>query len=316
MASPVTLENDDLRLEVWPALGGKISSLVDKADEYELLFNYPAELPERPLYDVNYVKGWYAGWDECFPAVAPSRYAGHPYDAVPVPDHGELWGIPTVAAPTKDGITVVWHGLRFAYRLTRKLSLDGPSVRAHYTLENLAPFDLRFVWAMHALLATDAAHPVRLSLPGHRAFRLSHDGRGDEIQQSFEWSSPPPQLEGIDRPGELPAGQAWKVYSDEPITRPIVIDYPRRPQSRRLSIEFATDADLRAYWGLWLNTGGWAGHSHLGVLPTTGRYDQLDRSIRDGSAGCVAAGGRSDWAVTWRVGPGLASTSTPDSSSD
>ena len=99
MASPVTIENDHLRLEVWPALGGRFRRWSTRPTSYELLFNYPAELPDGPLYDVNYVKGWYAGWDECFPAVAPSRYAGHPYDGVPVPDHGELWGIPTVAVP-------------------------------------------------------------------------------------------------------------------------------------------------------------------------------------------------------------------------
>ena len=43
------------------------------------------------------------------------------------PDHGELWGLPTTAVPTKDGITTVWHGLRFGYRLTRKLYLEGPT---------------------------------------------------------------------------------------------------------------------------------------------------------------------------------------------
>src|SRR5947209_15555975 len=133
MAHPVLIENEALRMEVWPALGGKVASLADKADEFELLFNYPAEIPTAALYDTAYGNGWYAGWDECFPAVSPSHYVGHPYDGIAVPDHGELWGLPTTAVPAKDGITTVWHGLRFGYRLTRKLYLDGPSVRAEYT---------------------------------------------------------------------------------------------------------------------------------------------------------------------------------------
>src|SRR5438105_3250546 len=136
MNQPVTIENDALRLEVWPQFGGKVSSAVDKADGYDLLFNYPAELPTGSLYDIAYAKGWCAGWDECFPAIAPSRYVGHPYDGIPVPDHGELWGLPTTAVPAKanDGITTVWQGLRFGYTLSRKLYLDGPTIAAEYTL--------------------------------------------------------------------------------------------------------------------------------------------------------------------------------------
>ena len=41
---PVTIENDAVRMDVWPTLGGKVSSIIDKADKFELLFNYPCEL--------------------------------------------------------------------------------------------------------------------------------------------------------------------------------------------------------------------------------------------------------------------------------
>src|ERR1700742_4555867 len=173
MSQPVTVENEAVRLQVWPTFGGKVSSLVDKADGYELLFDYPAELPTRPRYDEPFDDSWFAGWDECFPAVAPGRYPGRPYDGIGIPDHGELWGLPTTAVPTKDGITTVWHGLRFGYRLTRKLYLDGPTINAEYTLVNLAPFEFRFVWQMHSLMAMSA--PVEIDLAHPRLFRLSQD---------------------------------------------------------------------------------------------------------------------------------------------
>ena len=183
---PVTIENDALQLEVWPHIGGKVSSILDKADKYNLLFNYPAELPESSQYDIPFDKSWNAGWDECFPAIAQSRYIGHPYDGIAVPDHGELWGIPTTAAiPTRDGITTIWHGLRFGYQLMRKLSLDGPSIVADYALVNFAPFEFRFVWSMHALMSLES--PVKLKIPGSTAYRFDHDGAGTDLQREFTW---------------------------------------------------------------------------------------------------------------------------------
>ena len=31
---PVTVENDCIRMEIWPQIGGKVSSIVDKADNF------------------------------------------------------------------------------------------------------------------------------------------------------------------------------------------------------------------------------------------------------------------------------------------
>ena len=300
MAQPVTIESEALRASVWPQFGGKVSSVIDKADGYELLFTYPAELPTGPQYDLPYGKGWYAGWDECFPGVGPGKYVGHPYDGVAVPDHGELWGVPTTSVPAKNGITTVWHGLRFGYRLTRKLSLEGPALTADYTLVNLAPFEFRFVWAQHALLAMNSAVELKLN---RGRYRLSHDAKGTDLQQSFEWGGQVPAgLETLDRPSTLPAGGGWKIFSTDPIGGACVVAYPDRGDRRQLTIDYRSEDGLPAYWGIWINTGGWAGHRHFAVEPTTGRYDALDRAVQDDSAGRVEALGRRDWSVRWVVG--------------
>jgi hypothetical protein len=215
---------------------------------------------------------------------------------VNVPDHGELWGLPTVAVPTKDGITTVWTGLRFGYRLTRKLSLEGASIVARYTLVNNAPFPFRFVWAQHALMAM--TQRVEFELPAGAPFRFSHDAAGRTFDQNFSW----PKLasgEDVSRPAGLPPARGWKLFSLEPIRTPAIIRYPSR--SRVVELEYQSDDGLPAYWGVWIDTGGWGRHHHFAIEPTTGRFDQLDRATKDDSAGKIAESAQLNWTTTWRL---------------
>lgn len=296
---PITIENDAVCIEVWPQFGGKVSSVLDKADDFELLFSYPTEFPIGPQYDSAYNKTWYAGWDECFPAIIPCKYVRHPYEGISVPDHGELWGLPTTAVPTKDGITTVWHGLRFGYRLTRKLYLDEASVVAEYTLINLAPFDFYFVWAQHPILSLAQPPRIRFGADVGKSFRFSHVSGEVPVDQPFEWPMLPGGLD-LSNPDALPQGATWKVFSNDPIgAAPITIAYPAR--NRSLQIAYESESNLAAYWGLWINTGGWGGHRHFAIEPSTGRFDQIDRSMRDGSAGVVGPSGRVDWMTRWSL---------------
>ena len=302
MNQPVQIENEFVRMEVLPQLGGKVISVVDKVDGYPLLFDYPAELPTRPQYDEPFDDSYYAGWDECFPGVAPCKYPRHPYEGIAVPDHGELWGLPTTAVPTRDGLTVVWYGLRFGYRLTRKLRVEGPTIVAEYTLINLAPFEFRFVWALHSLLAMTAPAPIDVGTV--KAFRYSHDADGVDHQVKFDWPMiPDPAVAGgvdASSPASLPTRRGWKLFSADPISGPVVVRYPTR--NRSVKIEYTADEGPAAYWGIWITTGGWGGNQNFAIEPTTGRFDQLDRAISDGSAARLAPSGRQDWSVRWTLG--------------
>jgi hypothetical protein len=292
---PIRIENDAIRMDVWPQFGGKVSSIVDKADHFDLLFSYPMELPEGPSYDTAYVDHWYCGWDECFPTVGACAYPNHPYGNVPVPDHGELWGIPTSSAvPARDGITTVWHGLRFGYQLTRTLHLEDASIVAEYSLTNLSPFEFRFVWAQHALMSMNV--PVELGAGEARHFRLSHNAQGEVIDKEYLWPNEPGG-EDLSHLVGLPAKQGWKSFSAAPIESEWEIRYPSRDRSVRIS--YSSVDGLQAFWGVWIGTGGWGGHNHFAIEATTGCYDQVDRSIRDDSAGRVTGFGRREWATKW-----------------
>jgi hypothetical protein len=199
--------------------------------------------------------------------------------------------------PTRGGITTVWYGLRFGYRLTRKLYLEESSVIADYTLVNLAPFEFRFIWAMHPNMSMNV--PVRLGLQTPGQFRFSHDAQGVDHQRLIDW---PIVSAGVDvsNIAALPAQQGWKLYSMDPISSPLTLDYPTRKRS--LQIEFSSEDGLSAYWGIWINTGGWDGNRHFAIEPVTGRFDQLDRAVADGSAARVSPLGRRDWSVRWTLG--------------
>lgn len=286
MSQPVTIENDYLRLDVWPQFGGKVSSIIDKADNHELLFSYASELPSRCQYGMAYSEGWKAGWDECFPAIAPGAYPLHPYEGIAIPDHGELWALPTTAVPTRDGITTVWHGLRFGYRMTRKLYLEDSAVIAEYTLINLAPFDLRFCWSQQMLLSV--VSPVKIDFANPLRLRDGNTWPVLDEQNAFEQ---------FDR---LPEGCHWKVHSDAPISCPATIRYPDRKRS--LTIEYDRDSLPTAYWNILINTGGWEGQRNLSVMPATARADHLHAAVEDESAASIVASGRSTWRTVLRTG--------------
>ena len=297
MSLPVTIENEALRMEVWATIGGKVSSVIDKADGYELLFTYPSEIPiEQAKYDRPYAQSWCVGWDELMPAEGGGAYPAFPYKGIAVPDHGELWGIPTTAVPSRNGITTVWHGLRFGYRLTRKLFLEANQIISEYALVNLSPFEFRFVWAQQALLSMKA--PVEIELVKGAEFRFSHDSQHMRIDRKFLWPKLEPSVD-LSQPAALPAQRSWKSYSQAPIAQAAVVRYPSR--ARRLRLEYSSESALAAYWGVWVNTGGWEHHRHLSILPTTGRFDEVDRAVADESAGRLAGLEKVGWTVKWTV---------------
>ena len=51
-------------------------------------------------------------------------------------------------------------------------------------------------------------------------------------------------------------------------------------RGRQVSIGYASEDEMPAYWAVWINTGGWAGHRHFALAPSTGRYGRFGRKVR------------------------------------
>ena len=144
--------------------------------------------------------------------------------------------------------------------------------------------------------------------------RISHDSQGRESNEWFTWPCcPTPQLD-FAKLQELPPRQGWKLFSMDKISTPAVVRYPTRSRSVEITYSSGTggagvggeDDDsaaetVNAYWGLWINTGGWSAHQHFAIEPTTGRFDQLDRAVKDDSAGTIGPSAQVNWTVTWAL---------------
>src|SRR5438270_11239110 len=93
----VVLDNRTLRLTAVPELGGKIASLIRNESGYEYLLQ-PYD-PERAYRQRKYGEKFEhyqpSGFDECAPSVADCRYPEESFVANRVPDHGDIWCLPS-----------------------------------------------------------------------------------------------------------------------------------------------------------------------------------------------------------------------------
>lgn len=148
----IRLENDFLQLEIAPGVGGRITSLVDKASGHDFLWRNGgltlAGLTPYSEYDPNF----YGGIDELIPNDLPEDLYG--YES---PDHGELWT--TALEYEVQGDEVVLSrllplcGLHYERRIA--LRADAPFVDLHYRITNESSEERAFLWKLHAALAIE-----------------------------------------------------------------------------------------------------------------------------------------------------------------
>lgn len=307
-ASPldvVAIANQHLRIEVIPGAGGKIASLYDAAQEREWLWSNP-RLPIRPpSYGASYVRAHDSGgFDECFPAVAEGPYPHDPWQGVPIPDHGELWGLAWDYERHENRLDMGVDGVRFPYRFERSLELadDAPELRLSYRVTNRSPFPMPFIWSSHPLLAIRPG--MRLLLPEGSPLRVygGSDPEFGERGASLAW----PWLAGRDL-GRLPgpeAGYSVKLFGRAPERGWVGLHDPETATTLRMEYDPKDVPEI----GLWLNMGGWtpfegeAPYYNLGLEPCIGAGDDLELAVHEfDSFGTLPARGELRWSLTLRL---------------
>lgn len=164
----VTIENELLKITVFPSLGAKIYDLVYKPRGLNLLWHHPRIKPHQVPLGTPFDDSWSGGWDEIFPNDAPCIMEGERY-----PDMGEAWSIPweysldrsgepssvTLLTTTKTPIT--------ACELSRALTLrqgEG-SIHIQYRIRNIGQDPTRFLWKIHPSFVVNES--CRIEIPAN-----------------------------------------------------------------------------------------------------------------------------------------------------
>ncbi len=147
----VTLESDDLLVEVAPEVGGRITRLIAKRTGYDFLWRNPSVPLRREEPGTEYDPNFYGGIDELLPNDIPETI-----DGIACPDHGELWT--TAQQSMRVSQREVWlsstlplTGLNYQRRFF--VSANRCYVQAR--VQNRSEATRRFLWKLHAALAIE-----------------------------------------------------------------------------------------------------------------------------------------------------------------
>lgn len=304
----------DLEVALLPEVGGKIISL-RSANGREWLWQTERRPFQRLIYGAPFEEQDISGFDECFPGIGQGPYPDFPWQGTTIPDHGELWTLPWATSLEGETLVLRVHGVRFPYRLEKRLTLELGTLRIDYRLDNHSTFPLRYLWSAHPLFAVRPG--MRVLLPDGVRVRVDwskHDRLGP-----FGTEHPWPQgtlADGspvaLDRLPVAGADTADKVYTTRLPDRadagwcalhdPATGDY--------LALRF--DARRVPYIGVWLNMDAWPLQPRAGegpcynaaLEPCTGYPDLLDRAVARDEAATLAASATNRWTVRLEVGQG------------
>ena len=293
----VTLENDRLQVQFLPGCGAKMSSLVYKPADLELLVQRPDPTYGLQPYDGDYVAGECSGFDDMFPTIDECFYERYPWQGTRIPDHGEVWSLPWALSSSAEGLHFSVHGIRFPYRLEKRVRLAGETtLRIDYRATNLCGFDLDFLWAAHIMLNLEEGSELSLPPGTDRIVNtFSYSGLLGQYGDEAAW----PMVTSRDgrkvdlrklRPktvadaakywvkGALPEGWCELSY----------------PQSRvRLRLSFPVEQV--PYLGILPNEGTSQDLYSIFLEPATGTFDRIDVARLRGECSTLPGNGSYVW---------------------
>ena len=305
----VVLENSLLRVEILPALGGKIASIQVKRNRLELL-----QQPLRPYHPRTLQQSFEdsdaSGSDECLPTIAACAidWNGQRRN---LPDHGDVWRLPCDATISENTIAIKVNLFSLPLCLEREIDLRDNSLHIRYRISNIGTLPVPFLWSAHSLFAVDAGDSI--VLPRDISEMMVESSSGNRLGPAGSRISWPHTISTHDHPLDLSrvldpkaavGDKLFASFADQPPDTSTWCGLYREQHQTGISIAFPTLL-LRSL-GLWLCYGGWPqGASHrqqcVAFEPSTCPTDSLERSIETGNAQVLSMGDSASWTIDWFV---------------
>ena len=297
----ISLQNDLLRVELLPSIGGKIVSLRSIRTGEEFLLP-PINVYQPVSSSDEFSESDGGGVDECLPSVASCEsIEGLP----PVADHGDLWRRPWLVDSQGEAIVLHADATSRPLRLTRTASLSGAGLILDYELVNLSGEATTWLWSAHPLLRVQAGdlivlpdeiRKVAVSYSTTSLFEKDTVIDWPIAKSAFGMATDLAQIQDRDgatayklfaRMGE----SGWAALYRKQIGQGIVVIF---------------DTMRIPFLGLWISLGTWPDSRKerqytVALEPTTADSDSLETAMRNGSACTLNARECSRWKVEFRL---------------
>lgn len=266
-----TIRGDRTSATIVPELGAKVVSLRNEVSKREWLWHPGEKLrlfrnPPTDLFEISPL----AGWDECIPTIASCRWKDRA-----LPDHGEVWALPwTLLSADKQKIALGIDLPVSPFRFERTLAWEDRALVASYKLVNRSNDEEEFLWAVHPLFAVQEGDWI------------------DVPAETRELLGKPAWLDTLDL-STVPDGCVKTFASPLNEGRAAIAN---KVTGDRLALSW--NVQEHDILGIWLTRGGWRGHHHLALEPTSGMPDSLAEHSR---CAILPARGTRTWSVRFEL---------------
>jgi hypothetical protein len=291
-ATPVIrIENEFLRVEVAPGIGGRIVGLLEKRSGHSFLWHNPSlsleRLPPGSEFDPNF----YGGIDDLIPNDFPESIDGIDY-----PDHGELWTTALSHSIQQQALQLegILPRARLHYAKRVTMRPDSPHVDLDYRVENRSSRTRNFMWKLHAAMNVEPGDsivcPARTARVGDLQWSRWH------TLEPFAW----PEIEG-NRVDQVPPRDGtcefFFLYDLE------AGSLAWESAARRLRFALTFDKAVFPFAWVFASYGGLLGYYTVVLEPCTGMPMSVNEAAALGQCSRLEPGQSIETRVTVYAGP-------------
>lgn len=263
----LALENNHIRTEIAPELGGKILSVFNKYLQKDFLWNNK-NLKLNILHPGDdYDSNFWGGIDELIPNDIPEKI-----DSISYPDHGELWTTPLQYDCLYNKISV-YGKLKLSslyYKKIMYLSEDSPVIYLDYTIRNEAKVKRNFLWKLHAALAIEEGD--RLITSAQKGKSVYPKTSRFSYAEEFKW----PEIENSDVSLVSPKNNTldfFYLYDIQQGGMKLINDQANR------QFRYTYDKEIFPYQWYFASYGGFLNHYTAILEPSTGMPVSVNEAV-------------------------------------